>query len=91
MPCFEQLFDQTIDPRRAVRRVNIGFGNLLPEEFATYNLFTDLEAEAEERSLQEAVLSVKQRYGKNSLLKGTSFKQGATGRERNEQVGGHRA
>lgn len=71
--------------------MNIGFGNLLPEEFATYNLFTDLEAEAEERSLQEAVLSVKQRYGKNSLLKGTSFKQGATGRERNEQVGGHRA
>lgn len=91
MPCFEQLFDQTIDPRRAIRRVNIGFGNLLPEEFATYNLFTDLEAEAEERSLQEAVLSVKQRYGKNALLKGTSFKQGATGRERNEQVGGHRA
>ena len=83
--------DQTIDPRRAIRRVNIGFGNLLPEEFATYNLFTDLEAEAEERSLQEAVLSVKQRYGKNALLKGTSFKQGATGRERNEQVGGHRA
>lgn len=91
MACFEQLFAQTIDPSRAVRRVNIGFGNLLPEEFATYNLFTDLEAEAEERSLQEAVISVKQRYGKNALLKGTSFKQGATGRERNEQVGGHRA
>ena len=35
MPCFEQLFDQTIDPRRAIRRVNIGFGNLLPEEFET--------------------------------------------------------
>ena len=69
----------------AVRRVNIGFGNL-PEEFATYNRLRP-EAEAEERSLQEAVLSVKQRYGKNSLLKGTSFKQGATGRERNEQVG----
>ena len=91
MPRFEKLFDQTIDPTRAVRRVNIGFGNLLPEEFATYNLFTDLEAEAEERSLQEAVLSVKHRYGKNALLKGTSFKQGATGRERNDQVGGHRA
>lgn len=91
MPCFERLFDQTIDPTRAVRRVNIGFGNLLPEEFATYNLFTDFEAEAQERSLQEAVLNVKQRYGKNALLKGTSFKQGATGRERNEQVGGHHA
>ena len=66
------------------------------------DLFTDYEAlrkkrekEAadakKERSLQEAMLSIKDKYGKNAILKGTNFKEGATGRERNRQVGGHKA
>lgn len=88
---FDALFAETVDPARAIRRMQIGFGGLVPEELATYDLFCDLEAEEQERRLQETVLAVKDRYGKNSLLKGTSFKQGATGRERNEQVGGHHA
>ena len=44
-----------------------------------------------EKRLQEAMLSIKQRYGKNSILHGTSYKDGATGRDRNEQIGGHKA
>jgi DNA polymerase V len=65
-------------------------------------LFTDYEAlerqrEAEkkelerERRLQEAMLSVKKRYGKNAILKGTNLQEGATAMERNQQIGGHRA
>lgn len=91
MPLFDGLFAETVDPSRAIRRVQIGFGDLVPEELSSYTLFTDVEAEEEERRLQRAVLAVKEKYGKNSLLKGTSYKQGATGRERNEQVGGHHA
>ncbi|MBR5375690.1 MAG: DNA methylase [Lachnospiraceae bacterium] len=44
-----------------------------------------------EKAIQQAVLEIKNRYGGNAILKGTSFMEGATGRERNEQVGGHRA
>ena len=44
-----------------------------------------------ERSMQEAVLHIKSRYGKNALLRGTSFTDGATARERNAQIGGHKA
>ena len=66
------------------------------------DLFVDYEArEREEREraarlekeerLQKAVLAIKKRYGKNALLKGTNFLEGATGAQRNEQIGGHKA
>ncbi len=45
---------------------------------------------AKERRANEAILKIKRRYGKNAILKGINFEEGATGRERNAQVGGHR-
>lgn len=44
-----------------------------------------------EGRMQQAILSIKNRYGKNAILKGMNFEEDATGRERNEQVGGHKA
>ena len=44
-----------------------------------------------ERQLQEAVLAVRQKYGKNAILKGTNLAEGATGKDRNRQIGGHKA
>lgn len=44
-----------------------------------------------EKRLQTAMLSIKQKYGKNSILHGTSYEDGATGRDRNKQIGGHKA
>ena len=44
-----------------------------------------------ERSLQEAMLSVKKKYGKNAMLKGMNLQEGATAMERNSQIGGHKA
>ncbi len=66
------------------------------------DLFTDYEAlekqkqedeakRKKERALQEAVLSVKKKFGKNAILKGINLEEGATGMERNSQIGGHRA
>ena len=50
------------------------------------------EREAEkERRLQDATLEIKKKFGKNALLRGMSFEEGATQRERNEQIGGHKA
>ena len=51
----------------------------------------DEEKKAKERALQEAMLSIKSRFGKNAILRGTSFEEGATTKERNAQIGGHKA
>lgn len=70
--------------------------------YEQYDLFTDYkvleqkkkqeqQALEKERKLQEAMLEIKNRFGKNAVLKGTSFREGATGRERNEKIGGHKA
>lgn len=72
------------------------------DRFEQLDLFTDytaLEAErkaeaetlAKERKLQEAMLSVKKKYGKNAILKGMNLLEGATTIERNRQIGGHKA
>ncbi|MCD8281738.1 MAG: DNA methylase [Prevotella sp.] len=48
-------------------------------------------AHEKERNAQQAVLRVKRRYGKNAILRGMNFAEGATARRRNEQIGGHKA
>lgn len=71
-------------------------------EFTQMDLFTDYQTLAEkqkaeqarmekERRLQEVMLSVKKKYGKNAMLKGTNLQEGATMIDRNNQIGGHRA
>ncbi len=87
----EELFDETTLRGIPIRRVNIGFSDLLPEGAATASLFDDLEAEERERRLQKTLLRVRERFGKNAVLKAASLQEKATARERNQQVGGHRA
>ena len=48
-------------------------------------------AHARERKLQEAMLGIKKRYGKNAILKGMNLEDGATAKERNQTIGGHQA
>ena len=62
------------------------------------DLFTDPEAEQRqqealerERRRQQTILRIRDRYGKNAILKGKNFEPGATAIERNAQIGGHRA
>ncbi|MBO4785929.1 MAG: DNA methylase, partial [Prevotella sp.] len=66
------------------------------------DLFTDYEElkrkeEAEqaaldkERRMQEAQLAIKRKYGRNAILRGLNFEEGATAKERNAQIGGHKA
>ena len=67
-----------------------------------YDLFTDYEAvekkNAEEkemldkeRKMQTAILKIKKQFGRNAILKGLNFEEGATAKERNKQIGGHKA
>ena len=70
--------------------------------FEQMDLFTDYDAVQEEREaekkarqkekrMQKAVLDIKNKYGKNAVLKGMNLQDGATARERNSQIGGHKA
>jgi len=68
------------------------------EEYEQLDLFSGfLEKEKEEaeqrkeKRLQKALLDIKKKYGKNAVLKGMNLREGATTRERNAQVGGHRS
>lgn len=85
------LFREAVDPARKIKRITIGMGDLMPEQEAELTLFSDVEAEAHERRLAETTLAVKDRFGKNALVRGISLREGATARARNEQVGGHHA
>lgn len=50
------------------------------------------QAEQErERRMQETMLTIKKRFGKNAILKGMNLEEGATAKDRNEQIGGHKA
>lgn len=70
--------------------------------FEQMDLFTDYKAvqkqqEEEQRELnrekkmQQVMLDIKKKFGKNAILKGINMEEGATGQERNKQIGGHKA
>lgn len=98
-----ELFDRVVDRNLLVRRINICVNHLVPEDSVhdcgeQLTLFTDFEALerekadlAKERNRQEAILSIRRRFGKNAILRGMNFEEGATAKERNGQIGGHKA
>lgn len=91
-----KLFQEKVKPGLLVRRITINVGNVKTEkdvEERQLSLFDNAdkrEKVAKERRANEAMLAIKRRYGKNAILKGINFEDGATGRERNVQIGGHR-
>lgn len=55
------------------------------------NMFVDVSSQLRNRAIQETMLCIKAKYGKNAILKGTIYDPAATGRERNLQIGGHKS
>lgn len=87
-----EIFEQIANPALSVRRITIAAGHVTEDEGITQlDLFSDVKKQEKEKKLQEAIVSLKHRYGKNAVLKGTNFEDGATGRQRNRSIGGHRA
>ena len=91
-----ELFDRIADPSLLVRRMYVVAARVVDESRARavqLDLFEESGAEDDgrERSRQEAILEIRRKFGKNAILTGTNFDEGATGRERNEQIGGHKA
>ncbi len=88
-----ELFDRIIDDELTVRRVTLSANNLKNESdnFEQLDIFTDPVKLEQEKRLQNAMLTIQDKYGKNAILKGTNYLEGATTRERNGQIGGHKS
>ena len=98
-----RLFDRIVDPALLVRRIYAVANHTMPEgaldpsqKSEQLSLFAaddtpDDSRKARERAIQRTVLKLHARFGKNAVLKGLNFKEGATTIERNGQIGGHRA
>ena len=87
------LFDRIVDPELYVRRLNVTAANVTPEDRAgeQLELFGEPFDTEKERRQQEAILEIRRKFGKNAILKGMNFEEGATAMERNKQIGGHKA
>ena len=104
-----RLFDESIEEKLLVRRINISACNLSLESdinsqviYKQFDLFSDAYKieeeklkekidEKYEKSLQIAMLNIKKKYGKNSILKAMNLEEGATTIDRNQEIGGHKA
>ena len=99
------LFDRTVDKNLLVRRMYIVANHVVTEaqaakesEYEQLDFFTDAKKNEDEESslkkekdMQKAIVKIKQKYGKNAIVKGMNLEEGATALERNRQIGGHKA
>lgn len=91
MTAVMELYDRIVSKELMVRRVTLCANHLVEERYEQYDLFIDPIEQAKERKIQEAMLSIKKKFGKNAILKGINLEDGATTKERNNQIGGHKA
>ena len=91
IPVGISLYNQIVDKNRLVRRLGYDFSDLTEDNEQQFNMFDDIKKEDKEKTLMTAVLNLKDKYGKNAILRGIDFDKRATQRERNAQIGGHRS
>lgn len=85
----EKIFYNSVSRIRPIRRLGYSFLGIISDSFEQRNLFDDYEKKEKEKRLTGSVLSIKDKYGKNAILRGVDFEPSATQRERNGQIGGH--
>lgn len=92
MAATTELFDRIANRNLTVRRITIAANRVVKDQgILQVDLFTDTSKLEREKSLQETMLGIKKKFGKNAVLRGTNYLEGATMRERNGQIGGHKA
>ena len=86
---FVDLFKQNVNKTKLIRRINVSLNNVVDEIYQTHTLFEDPLQQQKEKNLQEAILSIKKKYGKSSIIKGMNLEEKATTLSRNKLIGGH--
>ncbi len=92
VPAIATLYKRIVNPAYAIRRICLCCNSVV-EDRGVYqlNMFDDISEQLRSRAIQETMLGIKAKYGKNAILKGVNYDPAATGRERNLQIGGHKS
>jgi len=91
LPYFIDLFNKTTSKKHFIRTIGIGFNNVVSDEYEQFDLFTDYKSVEKEKRIQNTINLIKNRYGKNSIVKAIDLDEDATTIKRNKLVGGHNA
>lgn len=87
----EQLYRRIVRPGAYIRRITLTYTGVMAEDYQQFDLFSNPEETEKDVKAQRAAISIKQRYGKNAILKGMNLEESATTIERNGQIGGHKS
>ena len=89
LKAFLKIYDENTNRDVAIRRIGVNFANTVETENVQLSLFTDQEKIDKERKLELAISSIKNKMGKNTILRGMNLEEGATTLVRNKLIGGH--
>lgn len=84
-----KLFDQTTDRKSLIRRMAVSFSSLCDSDCEGYDLFSNFDMIDKEKKSEQTVLNIKDKFGKNSIVRAMDLDEGATQVERNKLIGGH--
>lgn len=88
---FLELYERTTNKDVPIRRIGINFANVIERKNTQLNLFTNQEKIDKERKLELTMSSIKNKMGKNKIIRGMDLQEKATTLVRNILVGGHNA
>ena len=92
VPAVAALYQRIVNSAFAIRRICLCCNSVVADQgVLQLNMFEDATKQIRNKAIQETMLSIKARYGKNAILKGMNYEDAATGRERNMQIGGHKS
>ena len=83
------MYKKTTNPNYSIRKIMISFNELKDDIYESVDLFTDYQKREKEKKIQETILEIKNKYGKNAILKGMNLQNKATTKMRNKLIGGH--
>lgn len=84
-------YDFSIERKYPIKRINIWFGGLTSKKIEQFDLFSDNSLEESDEKIESVMNLIKNKFGKNAILRAISYEEGATQRERNKLIGGHNA
>lgn len=92
LPAVKTLYRRIVNPAYGIRRICLSCNNVVTDHgHLQFNMFEDTSKQLRSKALQETMLDIRAKYGKNSILRGISYTPEATARERNLQIGGHKS
>lgn len=91
IPAIGTLYRRIVNPAYGIRRVCLSCNNVVEDRgMFQLSMLEDATKQLRDKALQETLLGIRAKYGKNSILRGISYTPASTARERNCQIGGHK-